>query len=117
MFLHCLSDDQISLILPELIFTVAKICLLKNWLYLLLNKQRKLKDLGIKIVYIFPQCICNIYYACNFTKSLLLLTYGLLSLLPSFKRSKLLIRTTFLKFNHTHQILILNQRIYVLKWL
>ena len=26
----------------------------------------------MKIVYIFPQCICNKYYACNFTKSLLL---------------------------------------------
>ena len=36
--------------------------------------RKELKDLEMKIVYIFPQCIYIKYYACNFTKSLLLLT-------------------------------------------
>ena len=41
--------------------------------YLCLNKQKKLKDLDIKIVYIISQCIYNKYYACDFRRSLLLL--------------------------------------------
>ena len=34
----------------------------------------KLKDLEMKIVYIFPRCIYNKCYVCNFSMSLLLLT-------------------------------------------
>ena len=61
------ADGQISVISRGLIFAVDKI-------YLCLNKQKKLKDLDMKIAYIFPQCIYNKYYTCNVTKSLLLLT-------------------------------------------
>ena len=41
--------------------------------YLCLNKQKKLKDLDMKIVYVFPECIYSKYYPCDFRKSLLLL--------------------------------------------
>ena len=61
------ADSQISVISRGLIFAVDKI-------YLCLNKQKKLKDLDMKIAYIFPQCIYNKYYTCNVTKPLLLLT-------------------------------------------
>ena len=75
-FLHgfIFADGQISVISRGLIFAVNKICIWKNcFFYLCLNKQKKLKDLDMKIVYIFPQCIYNKYYACDFRKSLLLL--------------------------------------------
>ena len=38
-----------------------------------LNKQKKLKDLDMQIVNIFPQYFYNKYYPCDFRKSLLLL--------------------------------------------
>ena len=78
-------------------------------------------------------------HACNFNR-VFVLAYDLLSLLSSFKRSKMLptsstysgslsalyfckqycrsskIQSTSVICNHIHQIFILNQRIYILKW-
>ena len=42
----------------------------------------------MKIVYIFPQCICNKYYVCDFRMSLRTICEPL-SLASSFKRSKI----------------------------
>ena len=51
-----------------------------------INKQKRLKDLDMKIVYVFPQCIYSKYYAYNFT--VFALAYDSSSLLSSFKRLK-----------------------------
>ena len=52
----------------------TKIYIWKNcFILFVFKKQKQLKDLNIKIVYIFPQCIYNKYYACDFRRSLLLL--------------------------------------------
>ena len=51
-----------------------------------INKQKRLKDLDMKIVHVFPQCIYSKYYAYNFT--VFALAFDSSSLLSSFKLLK-----------------------------
>ena len=81
-------DGQISVILRGFIFAVDSFYLKNLFFPLCLNEQKKLKDLDMKVVCIFPQFIYSKYYACTF--QVFALAYDQSSLLSSLKRSEVL---------------------------
>ena len=60
---------QIKIFLCGFVFADGQISVIS---YLCLNKQKLLKDLDMKIVYIFSQCIYNKHFVFDFRKSFLL---------------------------------------------